>query len=89
MNNEKSINMKEKLRVVMKPGSYCDIISGDLIGMLNSLMPYIEITKRHYVLDGKCTGKTIVVDSNGMSVIDIPFNAEEPIIAIHADSRMA
>jgi len=37
---------------------------------------------------GQCTGKTISVNGDGTAYIDISNMDEDPVIAIHAESRL-
>ena len=88
MNNEKSKNFTRKVRVAMQPGRYCDVISGDLMGLYLILLLFLNINHAH-AIDGACTGKQITVDMSGTAEINIAFDDDEPIVAIHAESRVA
>lgn len=63
--NDDTVDLKQKLKVCLPPGIYCDVVSGDL-------------------KNGKCTGKTIKVDKNGMANIEILVSEYDGVLAIHA-----
>jgi alpha-amylase len=39
-------------------------------------------------INGSCTGKTITVGSNGEVKISIGYFLEDPVVAIHAESKL-
>ena len=65
--NYGSINME--LQTCLPPGTYCDVISGDLI-------------------NGSCTGKTVVVGGGGVGYIPLSDNEEDGVLAIHVNARL-
>jgi len=67
-NNEGSA-LQQSLQTCLPAGTYCDIISGDLI-------------------NGQCTGKSIVVGSDGKAAISLSNTEDDGVIAIHALSMV-
>ena len=39
-------------------------------------------------INGSCTGKVVTVSGDGKMNVNIPYFVEDPIIAIHADSKL-
>jgi len=64
---------------------------GDLTADIPTGMPpgaYCDVISGNLV-DGTCTGKTIVVGSGGTVRVDIGKSEDDPIVAIHAESKKA
>lgn len=64
INAEKNRDLKRKLRVCLPPGTYCDVITGEVIG-------------------DRCTGKSVVVDTEGMAFIEIRVDEDDGVLALH------
>lgn len=62
-------NLEENIQTSLASGTYCDIISGNLV-------------------NGKCTGKTISIDSNGVAAVHILESDYEGVVAIHINSKI-
>ena len=48
---------------------------------------YCDIISGNKV-NGSCTGKVIIVNDDGTTKVNIPYYSEDPVIAIHTDSKL-
>lgn len=62
--NAENYDFRQKLNVCLPPGTYCDVISGE-------------------VINGKCTGKNVIVDDCGYADIEIRADEEDGVLAFH------
>ncbi|XP_054166785.1 alpha-amylase-like [Oppia nitens] len=69
INNDNSKPINQLLKTGLPGGTYCDIISGNLI-------------------DGKCTGRQIVVNNDSTAQIVVESNWDDPMIAFHIKSKL-
>lgn len=67
--NNQGSDMSETLATSLLAGTYCDVISGEL-------------------LNGTCTGKSVVVDSDGNANIVIGASEVDGVLAIHTGARI-
>ncbi|XP_058813375.1 alpha-amylase-like isoform X2 [Topomyia yanbarensis] len=67
--NGDSVDLKMKLQTCLPAGTYCDVISGNLVNR-------------------SCTGKKIVVGSNGLANVHIPLSEQDGVIALHINYKL-
>lgn len=39
-------------------------------------------------INGSCTGKVVTVNGDGTMKVNIPYFSEDPVVAIHAESKL-
>jgi alpha-amylase len=64
--NAENADLKRTLHVCLPAGTYCDIISGELV-------------------NGRCTGKSINVDTDGKAYVEILNNELDGVLAVRGD----